>query len=351
MSSPDLAGKVAIVTGASSKNGIGWNIAHKLAINGAKVYIHARDINKAENAIKEMEGASPQLKESGLLHPFVADFANFPSVKKAAEQFLEKESRLDVLVNNAAVPVTAFANDKTPDGVSVPFAVNYLSAYLLTTTLLPLLKNTSKTFPGTRVVTTTSNAHALLPSGTQLASLADFNQELSHPNERMANLLRYGQGDSKLVDAIIMLNTYPGLSKLANILFAKELQRRFDAGGVKAISLAVHPGAVATGKSLPCLSLLQILILVFSSLTDGARQFFESKAEMAHFGAVSPAEGALTSLVAATDPVVWAERAKYSGAYLVPPGVVEQPGDDAKSPELARSLWTASEEVLKKLLH
>ncbi|KAI3605201.1 short-chain dehydrogenase reductase sdr [Moniliophthora roreri] len=296
MSSPDLAGKVAIVTGASSKNGIGWNIAHKLAINGAKVYIHARDINKAENAIKEMEGASPQLKESGLLHPFVADFANFPSVKKAAEQFLEKESRLDVLVNNAAVPVTAFANDKTPDGVSVPFAVNYLSAYLLTTTLLPLLKNTSKTFPGTRVVTTTSNAHALLPSGTQLASLADFNQELSHPNERMANLLRYG------------------LSKLANILFAKELQRRFDAG-------------------------------------DGARQFFESKAEMAHFGAVSPAEGALTSLVAATDPVVWAERAKYSGAYLVPPGVVEQPGDDAKSPELARSLWTASEEVLKKLLH
>lgn len=312
MSSPDLAGKVAIVTGASSKNGIGWNIAHKLAINGAKVYIHARDINKAENAIKEMEGASPQLKESGLLHPFVADFANFPSVKKAAEQFLEKESRLDVLVNNAAVPVTAFANDKTPDGVSVPFAVNYLSAYLLTTTLLPLLKNTSKTFPGTRVVTTTSNAHALLPSGTQLASLADFNQELSHPNERMANLLRYG------------------LSKLANILFAKELQRRFDAGGVKAISLAVHPGAVAT---------------------DGARQFFESKAEMAHFGAVSPAEGALTSLVAATDPVVWAERAKYSGAYLVPPGVVEQPGDDAKSPELARSLWTASEEVLKKLLH
>ncbi|ESK89668.1 short-chain dehydrogenase reductase sdr [Moniliophthora roreri MCA 2997] len=333
MSSPDLAGKVAIVTGASSKNGIGWNIAHKLAINGAKVYIHARDINKAENAIKEMEGASPQLKESGLLHPFVADFANFPSVKKAAEQFLEKESRLDVLVNNAAVPVTAFVNDKTPDGVSVPFAVNYLSAYLLTTTLLPLLKNTSKTFPGTRVVTTTSNAHALLPSGTQLASLADFNQELSHPNERMANLLRYG------------------LSKLANILFAKELQRRFDAGGVKAISLAVHPGAVATGKSLPCLSLLQILILVFSSLTDGARQFFESKAEMAHFGAVSPAEGALTSLVAATDPVVWAERAKYSGAYLVPPGVVEQPGDDAKSPELARSLWTASEEVLKKLLH
>ncbi|KAK7027521.1 hypothetical protein VNI00_015154 [Paramarasmius palmivorus] len=268
--SVDLAGKVALVTGASSKDGIGWNVAHQLALQGAKVYIHARDETKVHNAIREMELRSPRLKESALLHPFVADFSNFRSVKASVEDLVGKESRLDILVNNAALP-------------------------------------------------TTSSAHAMLPPGIQLGSLEDFNQELNHVDERMAGLLRYA----------LMLFLRKGLSKLANILFAKELQRRLSSQGIDAISLAVHPGPVAT---------------------DGSRQFFTSEAEMAHFGCVSPEEGAKTTLFAATDPLVWTEKEKYAGAYLVPPGVIDEPSDNAKNEELGRTLWDASEKVLRELL-
>ncbi|KIJ51185.1 hypothetical protein M422DRAFT_157943 [Sphaerobolus stellatus SS14] len=98
---PDLTGKVALITGANSSSGIGWHVAQHLALNGAKVYVGARSEDKAISAIEEMKQESGG--KSLDLHPFVVELSDLKAVKAATDNFLQKETRLDILINNAGL--------------------------------------------------------------------------------------------------------------------------------------------------------------------------------------------------------------------------------------------------------
>ncbi|KAJ3845751.1 hypothetical protein EV368DRAFT_90161 [Lentinula lateritia] len=100
---PDLTGKVALVTGSNSPLGIGWNVANQLALHGAKVYVHARTLNKAQVGITAILASSQGRISVEQLEPFVVELSNLRAVRDVAAAFVAKESRLDILVNNAGV--------------------------------------------------------------------------------------------------------------------------------------------------------------------------------------------------------------------------------------------------------
>ncbi|KAF7976740.1 hypothetical protein HWV62_5714 [Athelia sp. TMB] len=306
---PSLAGKVAIVTGANSSVGIGYHIALQLALKGAKVYVGARDIQKAQAAIKEMQQDNTAIL-AGKLVPLAMDLGDLKQVRKVAREFVASEERLDILVNNAGLLARRLDKDKY--GVSVSFSTNHLAPFLFTNELLPLLKKTSDVNPGARVVNLSSSMHAIPPKGTRFDSLAAFNQELGGTDDFQSNLNRYG------------------LSKLANLLFTRELQKRFDSAGTAAVAVAIHPGGVRTAGSINFATQLGNIGILDNSLTA--------------------TDGALTPLFGAAHPVVWKERSAYGGAYLMPFGVIEEPSEDAQNADLAKELWATSEQVIQGVL-
>ncbi|KAJ7599508.1 NAD-P-binding protein [Mycena floridula] len=304
---PDLTGKVAIVTGANASTGLGFHIAHQLALKGAKVYVGARSLIKATKAIQEMKDMSVGVHLD--LHPFMADLGNFKEVQKAADSLIETETRLDILVNSAASVAGPFVKDQY--GISQSFSINHLGPFLLTTKLLPLIKKTAELSSGVRVVNVSSSTHYFAPLETRFRSLDDFNEILGSTDDFASNLNRYG------------------VEKLANVLFAKELDRHFRAHGVEGLAVSVHPGGVKTDGSIRWIGPENVGVLETS---------------------LSPLDGALTALFAATDPIVWKERDRYAGAYLTPYGVISTPSEPAQNVELAAELWKTSEAVIHKAL-
>jgi len=198
----NLSGKTAIVTG--SNTGIGYETALDLYQKGARVYIACRNQEKAMKAIKRMkvEGGKGNLIFSHL------DLASLNSVKKFSEGILKTESRLDLLINNAGVMIPP--PSKTEDGFEIQFGVNFIGHFALTGNLFKLLKSTKDS----RVVTLSSIAHK--------GATIDFdNFRLEKPYN---NWREYGQ------------------SKLADIIFALELDKRLKKKGNQIKSLAAHPG-------------------------------------------------------------------------------------------------------------
>ncbi|KAH7166806.1 short-chain dehydrogenase [Fusarium sp. MPI-SDFR-AT-0072] len=301
---PSLAGKVALVTGANTPDGVGYHIAHQLALKGAKVYVGARNLRKATKAIRIMLAESPQLKPESLV-PFAVDMGNFKQVQFAARKVVAEEPRLDILVNNAAV--LARPLDKDANGISVSFGINYLGPFLLTRELLPLLNKTQAEHPGVRIVNVASTAHYDVPTGAKFGSLEDFNTTYGSEDEPFANYLRYGY------------------SKLASILHTKELQRRFDQEGVDILALSVHPGGVAT---------------------NGAAGYLGGRDNDIFRSNLSPFEGAITPFFAAAHPEPAQQRDEYAGSFIMPFGGLKAPTEDANNAELAKHLWTTSEKVV-----
>src|SRR4051812_7273023 len=198
----DLSGKLIVVTGATS--GIGEQAALQLAERGATVVPVGRDAAR-------LEKVSAELRERGSNAEGVrADFAAQAEVRRAATELLDRHERIDVLVNNAGV--VSSSRKLSPDGREMTMAINHLAPFLLTNLLLERLKASAPA----RVVTTASDAHS---SG--LIDLEDLDQE------RKWSIFR----------------AY-GTTKLANILFTRELARRLDDTGVTANCL--HPGAIRT---------------------------------------------------------------------------------------------------------
>ncbi|KAF5546519.1 light induced alcohol dehydrogenase Bli-4 [Fusarium mexicanum] len=300
---PSLTGKVALVTGVNTPDGVGYHIAHQLALKGAKVYIGARNLQKATKAIGTILAESPQLKPEALA-PFAVDMGNFKQVQFAARKVVADEPRLDILVNNAAVLARPF--DKDGNGISVSFGINHLGPFLLARELLPLLNKTQAEHPGVRIVNVASTAHYDVPAGAKFGSLEDFNNTYGSENEPLANYLRYGY------------------SKLATILHTKELQRRFDQEGVDILALSVHPGGVAT---------------------NGAAGYLGGRDNDVFRSNLSPFEGAITPLFAAAHPEPARHRDKYAGSFIMPFGGLKEPTEDANNAELAKQLWTTSEKV------
>jgi len=273
-----MKGTVCVVTGATS--GIGKAAATALARLGATVVLVGRDRGRTEAAAAEIArvSASPPRAE-------VADLASLEQVRGLAGRLAGLE-RIDVLINNAGLVLGE--RRITPDGLEHVFALNHLAPFLLTNLLLPKLTASAPA----RVVTVTSDAH----SAARL--------DLSNPN------LEHGWDSWR---------SYAN-SKLANILFTRELARRLDGTGVTAN--CAHPGVVRTGFGRESKPLLKLGIMI-------ARPFM-----------LSPERGADTIVYLASSPDV----AGQTGGYYVK-RQRREPSAAARDDAAARELWELSEKL------
>ncbi|KAH8113780.1 hypothetical protein DFH11DRAFT_1597378 [Phellopilus nigrolimitatus] len=242
------------------------------------------------------------------------DLVDPREAKKSAEAFLEKEERLDLLVNNAGVTIPDYK--LSFEGIQEVMVVNYISPFAFTDGLLPLLKKTdSQPNSDVRIVNLASLTHTFVPDGLRFKSKEDFN--LRWEKDFMGGFKRYG------------------LSKLADMLWSRELQRRLTAEGSNIIVLSVHPGAVLTqGNPSTTRCVAWPLRPLYWLL---AHTIFES-----------PQSGVATSAIAAASPKVRAEAEKYRAAYLVPPGEVSECSKQAQDDALAGELWETTTGFLKE---
>jgi NAD(P)-dependent dehydrogenase (short-subunit alcohol dehydrogenase family) len=282
-----MAGKVAVITGGNS--GIGKETAVALARDGAHVVIAARNPSKAAAAVKEIQqrtGAGERVETMPL------DLASFAAVQSFSAAFHERFDRLDILVNNAGIVVRR--RQLTVDGHEMQLQVNHLSHFLLTDLLRDLLVANDRA----RVVNVASDAHKGARKGLDFDDL-EWQRR------------RYGSG----------FGVYSA-TKLANILFTRELARRLEDTGVTAN--AVHPGFVASnfareGDTGTIGNIAMVL----------GRPF-----------AKSPEKGAQTSIYVATSPAVEG----VSGQYFARSRVAI-PSRQALDDEAAARLWEVSEKL------
>ena len=290
---PDLTGKVIIVTGANS--GIGFEAAKEFTRKGAQTILGCRSMDKAQAALADIQAEIPGAPAEVM----PLDLASLASVRQFAEAFKAKYDRLDVLVNNAGIMMVPYGT--TEDGFERQFGTNHLGHFALTGLLLDLLLKT----PGSRVVNISSSGH-------RMGSM-DFDNLMYDAGNGYSPMRAYGR------------------SKLANLLFTYELQRRFNAAGVEAMALAAHPGSSSTNLG--------------NHLSD--RWYFKALYPVMLQLAQSSAMGALPTIRAAVDP-----EAK-GGEYYGPGGFMEQRGypvvvgsNQASHNEAdARQLWQVSEEL------
>jgi len=290
---PDLMGKIVIVTGANS--GIGYESVREFTRKGAEVIVASRDPIKAERSILNIKEEIPGAK----LEFIELNLANLDSVRKFTEKFKSKYNSLDILLNNAGIMLIPFG--KTVDGFENTVGTNYLGHFALTGLLMDRLSTT----PGARVVNVASNAH--------YAGEMDFNNLLFENKLGYTPMKAYSR------------------SKLANLLFTYELQRRFQSRGYDVIAVAAHPGISAT-------SLADHLFfnLISWLIQPVMKMVFQSSAM-----------GALPSLRASVDPEA------LGGQYYGPDGKGEKSGyptvvdsnSASKNEADARTLWQISEEL------
>ncbi|KAI9095625.1 short chain dehydrogenase [Phlyctochytrium arcticum] len=296
---PDLTGKVALVTGGNT--GIGYETIFHLAKKGAKVYMGSRTQSRAEAAIEKIKKDLPE----STVEWVSLDLNDLATVKKAAEDVLGKTDRLDILVNNAGVMACPY--ELTKDGVEIQFQTNHLGHFLLTTKLLPLMKTTSK-LPNSsvRIVNVSSLGHKIFSaSGMNFDTLENVNKEMS------SAFTRYGQ------------------SKLANVLFTKELARQV--AGDKIFVNTLHPGNINT-------ELMRGPIASYGSLLS-----IGSKIAGAFL--LTPYQGALTSIYCAGSQEI--EEKNYRGEYFVPYAKLSAPSAAALDETKAKNLWALSEQILR----
>ena len=207
-SKASMEGKTVIITGANT--GIGKETAMDLAKRGARVIMACRDLNKGEAALKDIVEKSGNTKVT--LRQL--DLASMRSIDEFAEDINQNETQLHVLINNAGLAYPSQLK-RTKDGFEITMGVNHLGHFLLTNLLLDLLRKSSPA----RIVVVSSSAHQSL---TKEMKFDNINSEKF-----------YNRWDSY------------GQSKLANILFARELAKRLEGSGVTVNSL--HPGVILTG--------------------------------------------------------------------------------------------------------
>jgi len=309
---PDLTGKVALVSGGNG--GIGYHTVKELAKHGAKVYMGSRSEAKAKTALVQLkdEGA---LDGPGSVEWLKLDISTPALARAGAEEFMRRESRLDILVNNAGLLASSevFVPTDTKVPVALIMSTNHIGPFVLTNTLLSLIKKTAAE-PGSdvRVINVASDGHrnTLVNDWKR----ADWNWK---SNGLMPDIKAYGT------------------SKLANILFAKELQRRFDNDGVNAMSISLHPGVIATEGGLNSTNAVPFVSGI-------VRMIFK-------FVGLTPAQGAYTSLFAATSSYVAANRSEYAGAYLDPFGVIAKPNPEAENLQNAKDCWVTTEDLVARM--
>ena len=296
---PSQQGKLALITGGNS--GIGYETALELARNGAEIILPARSLKKANNAIARICSQVPSAK----ITPAILDLASLASIRQFAA-FIDAKfpgQSLDLLINNAGVMAVP-TRELTVDGYERQFATNYLGPFALTALLFPHLKPK----PGTRIVT--------VASGVSNQGKIEFDNLQS---ERVYKP---------------MFGAY-SQSKLADLIFQLELQRRLTAAGSPIVSTGGHPGYAITNLQttgpqgqMPFIMRLGTMILKPLASQDAAH-------------------GALPTLFAATSPTA------TPGGYYGPSGFQELKGypvpakiaPSAKDLALAKRLWSETERL------
>lgn len=286
---PDLAGRRAVVTGANS--GLGFEVASALARRGADVVLACRNASKAGAAADRIVTSTPDAHVE-VRH---VDLGDLTSIKTFADGLIHEGNELDLLINNAGLMGTDLA--RTVDGFEEQFGVNHLGAFALTLRLLPLITAA----PAGRIVAVSSIAHR------------NGQIDLTDPNfyDR-----RYGRWRSY------------GQSKLANLLFTLELQRRLVVCGTRSIALTAHPGLARTDLGAEGNGITSRIVSAgMPVITQSARH------------------GALPILRAATD------RSLRGGEFIGPRFIAwgdpvhERPNRRARDLVAARRLWDLSAEL------
>jgi NAD(P)-dependent dehydrogenase (short-subunit alcohol dehydrogenase family) len=286
---PDQSGRVAIVTGANS--GLGYDTAAVLADKGAHVVLAVRNLDKGNEAAGRIRAASTNADVTVQ----ELDLTSLDSIRKASDELRATYSRIDLLINNAGVMYVP-NRETTKDGFEMQFGTNHLGHFALTGQLLDNMLPVE----GSRVVTISSVGHRIL------ARIHFEDPQLERKYNRVE---AYGQ------------------SKLANLLFTYELQRRLKQKGTPTVALAAHPGFSDT----------ELMRHLPGFIPDFFWRPFTQPADM----------GALPTLRAATDP------GAQGGQYYGPDGIGESRGHpkvvassaQSHNEDIQRRLWTMSEEL------
>jgi NAD(P)-dependent dehydrogenase (short-subunit alcohol dehydrogenase family) len=291
---PDLSGKTIVVTGSNS--GIGYEAALEFARKNASVVLACRSMDKANAAVASIKAAVPTAKVVAM----ELDLASLASARAFNDAFRKSHGQLHILCNNAGVMAIPYR--RTVDGFEMQMGTNHFGHFALTGLLIDLLLANE----GARVVNVASGMH-------RIGTIRFDDMDWQHGYRKW---LAYGQ------------------SKLANLLFCLELQRRLEKSGVKLISVACHPGYAATNlqSAGPRMSGSSIM----ESLTGVANKIFAQSAAM----------GALPTLYAAVAPDV------RGGDYIGPAGFTEMWGNPGKvgrskaaqDASAAARLWQVSEQ-------
>jgi NAD(P)-dependent dehydrogenase (short-subunit alcohol dehydrogenase family) len=292
----DLSGKVCVITGASS--GLGRESARALAATGAQVILAARNADALADAARWIHAEVPDAHTS-TVH---LDLTSLASVRAAATEIREATPVVHILMNNAGVMFTPFG--RTKDGFEIQIGTNHFGHFELTRLLIPQLAAAA----GARVVILSSGGHVLGD-----VDFDDPNWERRDYNKFVAY----------------------GASKTANILHAKEADRRLGEFGIRAY--AVHPGAVVT-------SLARYMSRSdFSQLRKYAAASGAARGESndGYLDFTTPEQGAATQMWAAVSP----ELADRGGLYLEDCRVSEAGAPYARDTERAAELWTLSEKL------
>jgi NAD(P)-dependent dehydrogenase (short-subunit alcohol dehydrogenase family) len=272
--------KVALVTGANS--GTGKATALAFAKQGMHVVMLCRNEARGQEALKDIRSQS-----GGDVELMLCDLADFASIQRFCEEFKKKFERLDILVNNAGV--ITLDRRETKDGLELQFGVNHMGHFLLTTSLLPLIKHSE----GARIVVVASGAHKV--------GRVDFDDLGMHKGYNV--VAAYGR------------------SKLCNVLFTKELARRLNGSSVTVNCL--HPGAVGSNMGV-----------------DRDTGFGKTVMRLLRPFFLTPEEGAATAIYVATSP----DCRNVSGEYFVK-CKVSKTAKRADDRQLAEDLWKVSEDI------
>ncbi len=302
---PDQGGRTVVVTGANS--GLGWHTTAALAGKGAHVVMACRNEARARAAMAEIAALHPRAS----LEFMALDLADLKSVAAFADAFKARHSKLDLLINNAGVMFSPRA--RTADGFEMHIGSNHLGHFALTGRLLDVVAAT----PDSRVVTVAS----------EFARLGRIDLDDLHGDRKFSRVWAYAN------------------AKLANLMFALELQRRLEARGSRVLSVAAHPGYSATNLQTAGVRIGE---------PDALARFGDWVMKHGNRMVAQPAEmGALPSLLAATRSGV--RGGDYYGPELLwglkgYPGHAPKPRQ-ARDTDVAAKLWAMSEDLTGVVYH
>ena len=282
---PDLTGKIVIVTGATS--GIGFEAAKALVNKNAEVIIAVRNPEKGERAVREIINQNNRAN----VKVIQLDLADLQSVKTFAGNFKKTYRSLNILINNAGVMNPPYS--KTADGFELQMGTNHFGHFALTGQLLSLLKSTK----GARIVNVSSGLHK--------SGRIDFD-DLNWEKRKYSAMQGYRD------------------SKLANLYFTNELDRKIKLNNLNIIAVSAHPGVASTDLGRTSGAFMKFFVKLFAQ---------------------NPGMGALPALRAAVDANA------SGGEYFGPSGlmtgypVINIPGKISKDENIAKNLWEVSERL------